>query len=262
MQFGQGYEFTTTSIIKETSTSSDYYREPRLINYDITKYYLQEYLKIDKRESYLNKMQEEHNRMLKSINKYKGFYIGRYETGDEISHSSSKTYFKNPKIVRYNSNINYVTWYESYKAQERLAGITEEYVETGMIYGCLWDYTLKWLQETDTRSYEDIRIDSGTWGNYRNIIFKYKATANGTERIKNAGSLVTAPTGGITEITYKGETYRDSPTLSNNIFDLAGNIYECTRSINNLYIRGLRGGFYSDDSFESPAYKNPGLSGR
>ena len=121
IQFGQGYSFSNTSITKETNTESDYYREPRLVeHYDKTKYYLQRYSNIDKREDYLNKMQEDFTRMIKSINKYKGFYIGRYETGDDYTHSSSKKCFINPRVVRYNSNINYVTWYDSYKDLERL----------------------------------------------------------------------------------------------------------------------------------------------
>ena len=117
------------------------------------------------------------------------------------------------RVVRYNSNINYVTWYDSYKNLQRLSGKTEKYVETGMIYDSLWDYTLKWLNETDTRSYEDISVDSGTWGNYEN-----------NAKTLTSGGILPAKTGAIETITYKGETYSDSPTSSNNIFDLAGNV--------------------------------------
>ena len=46
--------------------------------------------------------------MIKSINKYKGFYIGRYETGDDYTHGSNRGYYIKPKVVRYNENINYV----------------------------------------------------------------------------------------------------------------------------------------------------------
>jgi formylglycine-generating enzyme required for sulfatase activity len=180
--------------------------------------------------------------MIKSINKYKGFYIGRYETGDDVSHSSSKNCFINPKVVRYNSNINYITWYDSYKALQRLSGKTQKYVETGMIYDTMWDYTLKWLQETDTRSYEEISEDSGTWGNYNN-----------NTKTTQSGGTTPARTGAIETIEYKGETYIDSPTASNNIFDIAGNVLEWTRSRNDTNRRRFRGGYCNNGSSDYPA---------
>ena len=253
MQFGQNYSFSNTSITKDTSTETNYYREPRLVeDKDKTKYYLQRYSNLDKRENYLNEQQKDFTKMIKSINKYKGFYIGRYETGDEYSHNASKKCFTSPRVVRYNSNINYVTWYDSYKDLQRLSGKTEKYVETGMLYDSLWGYTLKWLNETDTRSYKDIYSDSGTWGNYDNISFKYKSSANGAESTKNTNSSTRTPTGGITQITFNGETYSDSPTASNNIFDIAGNVWEWTRSRNSTDARRYRGSSCGNDSSSSP----------
>lgn len=52
-------------------------------------------------------------------------------------------------------------------------------------------------------------------------------------------------TGGITEITYKGKTYINSPASSNNIFDFTGNIQEWTRSRYGVNARRSRGGQYS-----------------
>ena len=260
MQFGQGYKFSNTSIKKETNTSSSNYREPRLAELkEKTKNNLQKYSNLDKRVNYLNEQQEEFEKMINSIKKYKGFYIGRYETGDEVTHDDTNTNkgrFIKPKIVRYNSNINYVTWFDSYIDLQRLSRKTDKYIETGIIYDSLWDYTLKWLNETDTRSYEDIYSDSGTWGNYYNNSFKYKTSSNGTEIIKDEYTVFIASTGGITEKTYKGEIFRGSPTSSNNIFDLAGNLYECTRARETDYYRRLRGGSYSAESNEEAASMN------
>ena len=245
MQFGQGYEFSNTSITKNTSTYEGNYREPRIVeNFDRTKDYLQRYSNIDNREDYLNKMQEDFTKMIKSINKYKGFYIGRYETGDEYSHNSNIKCFINPKIVRYNRNINYVSWYNSYKDLEKLSGKTEEYVETGMIYDNLWDYTLKWINETDTRSYKDIGSDSRTWGNY------FTNTKTVTTGVTDPAS-----TGAIETITYYGETYSDSPTSSNNIFDMAGNVNEWTRTRDAASWRRRRGGSCSSDD-NAPSVTN------
>ena len=116
MQFGQGYTFSYVSITKETDIREWFYKEPRLEEqHDKTNYNLQKYAYMnEERENYLNIMQEDYLNMIKSINYYKGFYIGRYETGDDLRHNDRKGCFKKPKIVRYNSNINYVTWYNSY----------------------------------------------------------------------------------------------------------------------------------------------------
>ena len=240
MQFGQEYIFTSKSITKNTYTQTQYYSEPLIVNYyDKTKYYLQRYSNIDKRENYLNKLQEDYTNTIKSINKYKGFYIARYETGYNVNPKG------NPQIVRYNEKICTITWYDSYKNLERLSGKTGEYVETGMIYDSLWSYTLKWLNDTDTRSCYEIHEDSGTWGNYSN-----------NKKTTTSGRPYPAKTGAIETITYKGETYSDSPTASNNIFDIAGNVYEWTVSSSGSD-RRLRGGDYSiNNSITCSAYNN------
>ena len=251
MQFGQGYYFTNTSILKSGNIG-----EPRILITDRTKYYLQKYLNASRRENYFNDMQENFAGVVKSINKYKGFYIGRYETGDDYSHYQKRCYII-PRIVRYNNKLGNVSWYDSYKELERLAGKTEKYVETGMTYDSLWDYALKWVNNTGTRSYEDISSDSGIWGNYYNINaenLKYKESADEDEKTNVFRSV--KPTGGITEIIYMGEIFRDSPTSSNNIFDIAGNVSEMTKSLGTITSsRRQRGGKMttSTDSIYQPA---------
>ena len=110
-----------------------------------------------------------------------------------------------------------------------------------MLYNCLFDYTLKWLNETDTRSYKDIAEDSGSWGNYYNITVKV-----------TTGTLLPAKTGAIKTIEYKGGIYSDFPTSSNNIFDIAGNAEEWTMSMNLSSNRSERGGYCNSNSYDYP----------
>ena len=105
----------------------------------------------------------------------------------------------------------------------------------------MWDHTIKWLNETDTRSYED----SGTWGNYGNNM-----------KTVRSGGTSPAMTGGIETITYEGKTYSNSPTSSNNIFDLAGNVWEWTRSKDTAFTRMARGASYNQNSNGYRAYSN------
>ena len=252
MQFGQGYEFSNSRIIKNNNNY-----EPRLVvNYDKTKYYLQRYSNTNERESFLKNIQEDFAKMVKSISKYKGFYIGRYETGDEIVHDSSKISFIKPQIVRYNQNLRNITWYGSYDEIKRLVKNKEKYVTVGMIYDCLWEYTLKWLNETDTISYEDILENAAIWGNYKNNSLTYKEEVNGNILMKSFNVSKLTPTGSIETITYKGEVYRNLPTSSNNIFDLAGNVAELTIATAYASSRRTRGGTYG--SLTTTYYGMPG----
>ncbi len=90
-------------------------------------------------------MVSEYDEMIRSIEKYKGFYIGRYE----LTANGEKT----------GATQTGITWYEHYKNCKTLAVGSK--VKTRMIWGLQWDATCNWL----ARSGFDI-TDSTTWGNY------------------------------------------------------------------------------------------------
>ena len=90
---------------------------------------------------------KDYDDMIKSLEKYKGFYIGRYElTADGEKAGATLT------------NTN---WYNLYAKCKELA--KNDKVKTRMIYGLQWDATCKWLE---SKGY-DI-TDSSTWGNHSN----------------------------------------------------------------------------------------------
>ena len=114
---------------------------------------------------FLIQLEKEFNNMIKSVNKYGGFYIGRYETGD-LS--------KNKIVIRKeNSDINNQTYYTMYKKCEKIKENNTN-VETEMIWGCQWDRTLMWLIESGDKTKEEICGDSTSWGNYYNSKFEYQ----------------------------------------------------------------------------------------
>ena len=216
---GQSYDSTTKTY---------YYREPDVLNnssYDAKPEYYNtilcedtENLTVDitKETPPLNLLAQQfvndYNNMIKSIENYGGFYIGRYE----LSGSSSS-----PKVVRYGASGN-ITWYDSYVACSQFTN--EDAIGT-MIWGTQWDATLEWLaesyekyheeDETIGKSYSKIASSAG-WGNYSNSEnFQYKETADGEVKTKSSSTLI--PTGS-TEYT-----------KANNIYDLAGNCIEWTQ---------------------------------
>ena len=92
-------------------------------------------------------MKSDYEEMIASLEKYKGFYIGRYE----LTANGEKT----------GATQTSVNWYTLYKNCKTLASGTK--VKTRMIWGLQWDATCNWL----AASKFDI-TDSSKWGNYSN----------------------------------------------------------------------------------------------
>lgn len=178
-----------------------------------------------------NQLEKEFNKMVESVEKYGGFYIGRYETGD----LSKET----PVVRKGNTDINYETWYNMYKRCKNLKGKNTN-IETGMIWGNEWDRTLMWLIESGSKTKEEITDDSTSWGNYYNATFEYENSSGGTST-KKENSNTRIPTGSAER------------NKANNIYDLAGNVYDWTMEANSTNYRVLRGGYYSSSGTSYPA---------
>ena len=105
-------------------------------------------------------MVSDYEEMIASLEKYKGFYIGRYElTADGEKTGATQT------------DVN---WYTLYKNCTTLAVGSK--VKTRMIWGLQWDATCKWLATSNF----DI-TNSSTWGNHRDN------TADGHGSKQNTG---------------------------------------------------------------------------
>ena len=187
-------------------------------------------------EQFKTQLQEEFNEMIASVEIYGGFYIGRYETGNLVSNTSTE-----PVIIKGNENISNVGWYYMYENSKKIAANNN--VKTTMIWGSMWDRTLIWLVETGDKTYREIDLNSTTWGNYSN------SSENAEE-----GSGQKRPTG-------YSEYWK-----ANNIYDLAGNEDEWTQDANLTMSRSCRGGSYSGTGTRTgqPAadrnYKSPNTS--
>ena len=113
-----------------------------------------------------------------------------------------------------------------------------------MIWGCQWDVTMNWLISSGAKTSDEVNKDSSTWGNYNN----YNAANNYTEGTagyeKNAGSP---------QNTGSSENWK-----ANNIYDLAGNVWEWTQEARYTYSRASRGGSYSGNGSGGPASDRDG----
>ena len=235
----------TDGIIGITSETS--YREPsvtaQLNTYDADSY-LGKYLNgITRYELLTEELEENFCKTIESIRKYGGFYIGRYETGN-ITYSSSIE-FAEAVVQKNNTYINKATWYRSYEMCERLAGENMN-VTTSMIWGSLWDYTLRWIYASEatisdgtTMTEEMIWSDSTSWGNYYGATFDCYIDYNTINTQEKYSTEMNAT--GITEYT-----------KVNNIYDLAGNVAEYTLECMKTNFRVVRGGYYEQDGYTGP----------
>ena len=240
-------EYSTATNWTETNgvmsiTSSTGYREP-----DVTKYRTN-YDEDSKLSSYLNgstkyelltqELEENFYETIESIRKYGGFYIGRYETGNLSSTTAV--------VQKANSSTSSVTWYVMYEKCKELAGENTN-VTTSMIWGSLWDATLRWLYDSGATTSDGTTLtttliwsNSTTWGNYTNSTFYYYTAYNSTSS-KGSSTSLKIPTGGA------------EYTKVNNIYDMAGNVREWTLEGCSSNYRTRRGGFYSNYGYNYPA---------
>ena len=146
-----------------------------------------------------------------SVEKYKGFYIGRYEAGDKENTEaktlrSSNDETKTVTIKANQAPYNYVTRTEAISLAEGFATKQGYKAKTKLVSSYAWDTTIAFLQKVNSdygnRSEE---------GNYNDTTFPY-TDIKGAKQTKNSTVLV--PTGQTTPVC--------------NIYDMGGNVYEWT----------------------------------
>ena len=149
-------------------------------------------------------MRSEYETMIASIEKYHGFYIGRYELTEDGEKPGA--------------TLTETSWYQLYANCKNLSA--SDKVMSRMIWGCQWDVTCNWIA-----NYGDKKniSDSSTWGNYYGTSVK---ASDGTTEIKKSDEKQILSTG-ITTFT-----------RANNIYDFAGNCLEWTQEAYNDH--GLR----------------------
>ena len=157
-------KYTNSNIISgqtRVKPGSTGFREPDILSsYDDTNYATAGFSSL---ANMAETMVSDYEEMIASLEKYKGFYIGRYE----LTANGEKT-------GATQTCGNGVNWYTLYKNCTTLAAGTK--VKTRMIWGLQWDATCNWLASSGF----SIK-DSSTWGNYNDN------TATGHGNKQNTG---------------------------------------------------------------------------
>lgn len=212
------------------------YREPDVFK-GTTDWYFSRYnlgVVETKYEMLTKELEQNYYKMIESIKKYGGFYIGRYETGG----------LNGTAVVRkMDIDISRNDWKENYKKCLTLRG-KNTYVKTLMIFGNLWDETLEWLVKSGATisdgtvlTYQLIK-NTEAFGNYYYTTFKYiagNANVPVLTEVKEPKVTTMIPTGSA------------EYSKINNIYDLAGNVWDVTIEAHSTGSRVFRGGGYNYD---------------
>ena len=175
-----------------------------------------------------------------SVERYKGFYIGRYEAGDKENTEaktlrSSNDVTKTVTIKANQAPYNNVTKTQAISLAEGFATKQGYKAKTKLVSSYAWDTTIAFLQKVNS-DYGN----SSEEGNYYNTTFSY-TDITGASQTKENESKVLVPTGQTTPVC--------------NIYDMGGNVWEWTTESCSLrsYPYAKRGGSYSGDFANDPA---------
>ena len=195
--------------------------------------------------------------LTKSIYKYGGFYIGRYEAGSETARKDGSSQTAAFVVQQDKYPYNYVKWGKDmgdvsegavYLSNSLYTGKTGYGVKSMLCTGAAWDSMLDFIKDSSHNV-----TSSNSWGNYKNSdtykVYRGSLYSNSTWSVADTtnGSDVTKDT---KILLTTGATERNS---SKNIYDVAGNCYEWTTEARNTNGRVVRGGSYGISGSDYPA---------
>ena len=175
----QGKLYTFTSTEANVTTS---YREPDTVSYDgdtannyldIINGILGTTYSSSDTSTFLEDMQKDYNKMVKSVGEYGGFYVSRYEMSKSTITNQAASVANVTPLVNDSNN----RWYGLYAYGKTY---NTSSVESSMIWGSQYDAMMRWMQGNDV----DV---TGNIGNNRNT--GTTTGTSGTDIINNIYDL-------------------------------------------------------------------------
>ena len=206
------YSGTTSTEKSDYGQSTTSYREPAYLSgsrYDDNTTYGGLFTS--------DELQQEYNKMIESVSKYGGFFVGRYETSYDGTDVASVSGVKPMSAVTTSGD----RWYGLYDKQSKFTTSSDKMVSS-MIWGSQYDAMLNWALTGTDRAH----VTANSYGNHQ-------------------GSSVGAVECG---------SYNNGSDKINNIYDLEGNLREWTQEASSASGRAFRGGNY--DGAYSPSLRN------
>lgn len=162
---------------------------------------------------------EQYTNMVNSVNNYKGFYVGRYETSTVSNTTGASAVVQSKKNVY---PLYDQPWYKTYYYQDSNLNSQNPYyssssVTASMIWGSQWDAMINWMLQDD---------------NTKNFVTSVVGNRTGSRE----------------------ETGQFEDDKSKNVYDLSANMVENTQEAFNTYARIYRGGSFLKQSDKHGKY--------
>ena len=200
-------------------------------------------------------------KMMKSVQKNKGFYIGRYEAGTTEPRTSSTTGISKVVVKRDAYPYIYVKWGDAINTvgeegavylSKNMYSANEIGATSTLCYGVQWDAAMKFVEDSTHST-----SNSTNWGNYENNAWTIdRTTASYTDSTNVSTGSWTNITSNKKKTNSEGfllTTGASDSFKAKNIFDLAGNVYEWTMEAYYSTLRIFRGGNYNYNGSDGPA---------
>lgn len=214
---------------------------------------------------------------LPQIEKYGGFYIGRYEAGTSNISLSTDINFASQNTASSWLNDNFsirdglnhtatgkitskageVPYYHAdYETALKLSNsmYQTDYVRSGLATGTMWDAMMKFIAGSD-----DTVVTASTWGNYTNGNVTYPTNKGRYAGVDSGNGTMTSAFTKIDGTYHYGikTTAISEDIKKKNLYDVAGNLWEWTQEAsypnNTVESYMLRGGSFHNSYSGDPA---------
>ena len=209
------------------------------------------------------------NSMLKSVYENGGFYVGRYEAGIDTTTGTNRT-----SNTDKNSDGKYTiegmpapvskadaypyTYVTRTQAQNLASNVNSGTKTSSLMFGVQWDLVLAFMHNKGNIADSTLTSNSTTIGNYKNNLWTIK-NANAKYSTDYGRTFTACPNPFKKDADSKIllTTGADSSFSVQNIYDIAGNVYEWTleKTDRGSLPCAQRGGDFYDTGSGSPAAK-------
>ena len=265
--------YKTTGLGKTTFTDADYTSIEKDLKdytstYVTTSGYSDTWYEDNQNEGWLSETEYKtlKNSMLKSVYENGGFYVGRYEAGIETTGTNRISIeaeidgkYPVPTTVPVSKADAYpYTWVTRTQAQNLASNVNSGTKTSSLMFGVQWDLVLAFMSKDTAKiaSTDVLTKNSTTIGNYTDNLWTIKNAK--AQYSTNYGSTFTACPNPFKKESNSDillTTGADSSFSVQNIYDIAGNVNECTleKTSNTYDPCALRGGDFGNPGSDCPA---------
>lgn len=193
----------------------------------------------DNMTNFGNTMQDDFDKMIRSVIVNGGFYIGRYEAS--LINNETRVLAGATSMSAEETSVN--RWYGLYARQRNFAddnGLTS--VDSSMIWGCQYDAIINWMQNTGTDVTTVAKSRSSIDGTARNADTNRRTGVVAKDKLNNIYDILglrrewTMEADGTGSRVYRGGSYNDYYSPSNRLSSYPYNAVDSYGSRPSLYI--------------------------